>query len=502
MLVLALAALLRFVPIWFGLPYEYSRPDEEVAIGHAVNALGGAYNPEFFHWPSLTFYLFAASFRLTSAVRWFFGLGPPTYVTDLLIARATVATVGTATVGLVYWLTRRIANPATALSAAAFLAVAPLHVRDSHFAMTDVLATFFVVWSLILLLRAMDGRSIGWFAAAGFVGGLAASTKYSAGAVVASMAAAQVILVPPGTGAWRDARRWLPSFAFAVACAGGFLLGTPYAVLDRHRFLTGLSDVFNHLLEGHNGLRDGVGWTAHLTRSLPAAMSWPTFLAGLAGIALMALRKRRAAAVLGAFCLALYVSLGPGHTLFFRYILPLVPFLCVSAAIAVRWTRIPLLTWAVAAPALVTSVWSDALLARPDTRPLAAQWLVEHVKPGESLYQAGSRFADAPLGPLLPQAWPRDMFDAGSGGFLGASLPDWLIIPVSPLGLYTTVPASLRQIASERYDLAHRVRATAPHQRDLGLYDAADAFFLPVTGFTAILRPGPTIVIYRRIGLR
>ncbi len=32
-LILLAGAVLRFVPIWFGLPYPQARPDEEVAIG-------------------------------------------------------------------------------------------------------------------------------------------------------------------------------------------------------------------------------------------------------------------------------------------------------------------------------------------------------------------------------------------------------------------------------------------------------------------------------------
>ena len=57
-----LGAALRFFPIWFGLTYQYSRPDETEAVGHALGMLGGDLNPHFFHWPSLTFYLFAAAF--------------------------------------------------------------------------------------------------------------------------------------------------------------------------------------------------------------------------------------------------------------------------------------------------------------------------------------------------------------------------------------------------------------------------------------------------------
>ncbi|HZP47728.1 MAG TPA: glycosyltransferase family 39 protein [Vicinamibacterales bacterium] len=503
-LVLALAAVLRFVPIWFGLPFEYARPDEEVTIGHAVDVLGGDFNPRFFHWPSLTFYLLAACFRTAIALRHLVGVAPPDYVGDLLIARGVVAAAGTLTVALVYLLTRRIGDGATGGVAALCLAVAPLHVRDSHFAMTDILATCLIVGSMLLLVRALESRAARGFAAAGFVGGLAASTKYSAGAIVVSMAAAQLWLARESPRSWRTWRTWLPSLAFAPACAAGFLLGTPYALLDRHTFFEGFTYDVTHLSEGHNSVQVGIGWTYHLTRSLPAALSWPLLLAGTAGFVLMAVRRRAAAAVLGAFCLAVYAALGSGHTVFFRYILPIVPFLCVAAAFAIRAaTRSPI-ALLIVVPALVTSVWSDTLLARPDTRVLVSQWLAEHVKPSESLYQAGSSLSDAPLGALATQTWPRHAFDGESGRFIGSSdtLPDWLIVPESPLTLYSSVPASLRTVASQQYEIVHRVRATRPDVPDTGVYDLDDAFYLPVTGFHAILRPGPTFIIYRRLARR
>ena len=64
--ILVLGAALRFFPIWFGLEYPYSRPDENEAVGHALAILGGDLNPHFFHWPSLTFYIFAAAFASAS----------------------------------------------------------------------------------------------------------------------------------------------------------------------------------------------------------------------------------------------------------------------------------------------------------------------------------------------------------------------------------------------------------------------------------------------------
>ena len=204
--IVCLGAVLRLFPIWFGLPYLGARPDEETAVVHALAILGGDPNPHFFHWPSLTFYAFAALYGAASGIRRALSLDPALTGADhLLLARGFVALAGTLTIVVLFRIGRRVAGDTTGILAAAFLAVAILHVRDSHFAMTDVLMTLLVTVSLALLLRAVDAAlaeprhagAIRWFAAAGLAGGLAASTKYSAAAVVAAMGAAQLLCLVP-----------------------------------------------------------------------------------------------------------------------------------------------------------------------------------------------------------------------------------------------------------------------------------------------------------------
>ena len=68
-LIVVFGAALRFVPIWFGLPFPHARPDETVALGLANSVRGGDLNPHFFHWPSLTIYIFAALNAAASAIR-------------------------------------------------------------------------------------------------------------------------------------------------------------------------------------------------------------------------------------------------------------------------------------------------------------------------------------------------------------------------------------------------------------------------------------------------
>ncbi len=122
-----------------------------------MGVVQGDWNPHFFHWPSLTIYLFAALFRAVSFVRGVLG-GDPTLTAaeQILIGRVCVALAGTLTVLVVYCVGRRCVDSATGLVAAALLAVTLLHVRDSHFAMTDVLMTLLATASLAVLLRAID----------------------------------------------------------------------------------------------------------------------------------------------------------------------------------------------------------------------------------------------------------------------------------------------------------------------------------------------------------
>jgi dolichyl-phosphate-mannose-protein mannosyltransferase len=519
-----LGAALRFVPIWFGLPLADARPDESIAIGRAAGILDGDPNPHFFHWPSLTFYLFAGCFAAASRLHRAIGLDPALTANEqYLIARAVVACAGTATIVVLFALARRIAGGVTAAVAAFFLAVAPLHVRDSHFAMTDVLMTLLVTAALACLVRASDaaargdprrGGGIGWFAAAGFLCGLATSTKYSAAAMAAAMAAVQADLLLRFRHRPRTWRLWLPLGAFSVAGALGFAAATPYALLDARSFVAGVAFDVTHLAGGH-GVDVGTGWTYHVTRSLPSGVSLPIFVAAILGVVLMARRHARAALAAGAFAAVFYAVFAGGRTVFFRYVLPLTPIICLSAAVAVsavsaslaRRARLSpvvvagLLAVAIGVPALVRSIRLDTLLARTDTRVLAGRWLAARVTPEDSLYDAGGIFAQAYAGGVRAHRWSAETFDAGSSSFRGADgrLPDWLVLPQSPLEMYTAVPSALRRMADERYELVGRVDATR-EPADEGIYDPQDAFFLPIARFGAILRPGPTLLIYRRRG--
>jgi Dolichyl-phosphate-mannose-protein mannosyltransferase len=400
------------------------------------------------------------------------------------------------------------------LLAALLLGVSLLHVRDSHFAMTDVLMTLLSTGSLALLLRALDADTSGgikpnmWFAFSGFVGGLATSTKYSAAALVAGLAAAQLCWLSRfWNSRWRP-QTWIPTVAFVTAFLGGFVAGTPYAILDYRTFTTDFVFDMTHLSGGH-GVDLGRGWVYHLTTSLPYGLGIPVWLAAIAGIIPMARHYPRQAFVVGVFALVFYGSVGSGQTVFFRYVLPLVPVLCLPAAVAIagsatwlaartgfslRWS-LRVLTLVVAGAGLVNCAWFDILLSRTDSRVLAAQWLAPRLGPDDSLYDSGGAYTRLDLSQLRYQQWS---FDSASESFghPGGETPDWLVLYESPL-TYTRTPRPLLELALSRYHLEHTVLATRPEPRS-AVYDLQDAFFMPVSGFDEIRRPGPTVQIYRR----
>lgn len=510
--IVIVGGLLRIVPIWFGLPYLAARPDEETAIGHAVAVLGGELNPHFFHWPSLIFYAFAALFAVSSWIRSLLWLDPAlTAEQHVLLARACVAMAGTLTLVALFRIGRRVGGTTIGLLAALLLAVAILHVRESHFAMTDAVMTLFLTISLGMLLRGLDTSETRWFALAGLAGGLAASTKYSAAAVAAGMGAAQILLLA------RDRSRrsltspaaYLPMVVFAAAFAAGFIAATPFAVLDPHAFISGVQYNFNHLSEGHV-VDLGRGWIYHLIRSLPYGAGPATFIAAIAGIVPFVRHYRQHGIVVLAFAVALYVSIGSGRTVFFRYALPLIPVVCLAGAVAVqhagawlahrvglpRAVSVGLLAALVAMPAGVNSVWFDLLLARADSRVLAADWLIKHAQPEQTLFEAPDPYTELNLGGARLHVWG---FDAATESFAeaGGRTPDWLILHESPLWTYARIPAPLRRLADEKYELAHAVRATKGASRS-AVYDLQDAFFLPLSKFSTVERPGPTVLIYRR----
>lgn len=524
-LVLLIALLVRIWGIGFGLPYANARPDETEVAGPAVGFLSGDLRPPFFQWPTLFPYSVALVYVATHTLsRPFTGYQTLNEFAEsrrqnvapfLYGSRLLSAALGILTVWWVAAICRRIFDDTVAIVAALFLALSFLHARDSHFGVTDVPMTALVVLAVLAILRWRDTGRLAHAATAGVAAGLASSTKYNGLGVVVPFGVAlaqRAFETWPGRSA--ISRTALAAVIFGAALSAAFFATSPYILIDWTRFLEHVSGVQRAFASGH-GMTLGQGWWYYARVVLPAAVGWPIVLAGATGTVILLIGHFRPVAVVLAFPIAYYLFAGRGLTVFARYILPVVPFLCISAAwltvtaVGSGFSRIlsrapflrPVLmasaAIAMVAPTARDAILLDRLLATTDNRVIAARALLDLVPAGSLIYQTGERYGHAPLaieGRRLDAGIAQ--FDAATGQFRPRE-PDWIVVQRSSLILYSAVPAGIEKLIAEQYVLA-KALPTETSETHARVYDQQDAFYLPLEGLVGLTRPGPGFELYKR----
>jgi hypothetical protein len=524
-LLVAFVALGLAVRLWglkFGLPVVYARPDELLLIGVVVGFFRGDPNPHFFEYPTLYLYALAGVYCLFYA-RWmlagwvrdsaaFAASFKVSFVPFFLAARATAAVLGSATVAVVHAIARPLFGARAGLLAALFMAVAFLHVRDSHYATTDVPMVFFVSAAMLAIVRVHCDRRKSDARLAGVLAGCAMGVKYNAVILVLPM------VIVEGLHAWTlrgDLRRTLREThlsTMAVCCALMFLAGSPFLWLDNARALQDLRSLQASTSMGMTPPELlGRGWTYHLPHSLWYGVGWPMLLAALAGMAWMAVRRPAAALVLASFPVAYYIAAGAGYNVFVRYMLPVVPFLCIfagyfvasvssgmSSVLRLRPALVAApLGVAVAALPAINVVRFDHLLTREDSRITAGRWLMDNVPAGASMFISGNRYGHPAMDFLRYRQFG---YDYRGNTFTAdrrptAELPQWLVIQQAEIP-YSHVPDRVEELIAKNYQLTHVIRAYSPEARNF--YDVQDGFYLPFGSFDGVERPGPNVMIYRR----
>ena len=332
-LIMAVAAGLRFWSLGAGIPYAIGVDEPEIMNRALVMMRSGDFNPRFFDYPGLYIYvqMVVACLRFLAGAmtgQWF-SLAEAHPEHFYLWGRAVTASLGTATVALVYLIGMRWGTR-YALVASALMAVMPLHVRESHYVLADVPVTFFVTLTFLLSLRAHEHPTSRRFLWAGVAAGLAAATKYN-GAIA---------LVLPLIAVWmtRETRpsRLIAAPMTVAGAAAAFLVCSPYTLLDLPAFLNGYARLMRSYAAGDPAQNPGVTYLKHLA----IAMWWPGVIAMFGGIVFGIVRTLKGPGrvrwALAVVFPLLYFAIISRQTLVFgRYLLPMVPFLCVLAAAAV-----------------------------------------------------------------------------------------------------------------------------------------------------------------------
>ena len=398
--VLLSAVVLRLWGIRHGIPYAI-QVDEPEIVERAFNMMrSGSLHPHFFDYPGFSLYLqlivSIARFIAGAIGGEWYSLAQASVSSFYLWGRIVIALIGAATALVVYQIGMRW-GARHALLAAGLMAVLPLHVRYSHFVLTDTPLTFFVALTFLLSLIAHERGTLASFAAAGAASGLAAATKYNGGIALLMPVIACWMTHPLAPG------RLKTIGATVAASAGAFLLMAPYTLLDLPAFL----DSFARLTHQYRTATIGESlWTLYFKYLVRHAFGWPAMLLAFGGMGLGFVRLVRGPGhvrwmLAVVFPVVYYTMLTTQKIVFARYLLPLTPSVCLLAAIGVvsgvsllrryeiprapRTALIAGLTIAALLPPALMSVGSDREMARSSTVDQAYAWILQNIPAGASV---------------------------------------------------------------------------------------------------------------------
>lgn len=403
-LVLLTAAALRYWGLRHGIPYGVGVDEPEIVERAFRMMTTGSLNPQFFDYGSLHIYIQLA----VSIVRFIAGaiagewstLAEATSGSFYLWGRFVTATLGVGTVLLVYQIGMRW-GARHALLAAALMAVMPLHVRYSHYVLTDTPLTFFVALTMLLALVAHERPALRAFAWAGAAAGLAAAVKYNGGLAV----------VMPLLACWMtpSARpsRLVCCLAAIAAAAAAFLVAAPYTLLD----LPGFLDRFASLTAEYrtNAPPPEPGPVIYV-KHLRLQFGTPGMLLIAGGLLMGLIRAIRGPNRVGwaialVFPIPYFLIIAEQRIVYARYLLPLVPMLCVLAAAAVisgvsllrryqfpRGVRTALiigLTLALLAPPAISAIGFNRMISQRSTIDEAYEWMEANIPHGSKVVLEG-----------------------------------------------------------------------------------------------------------------
>jgi len=423
--VLVVAFALRLWGIRQGLPYVYDVDEYGHFVPEAVAMFHHGLNPHYFINPPALTYLLHVVFAV------WFGSGAHPSVTRefalhpdrfFLVARVTVALLGTATVWLLYLVGARLFDRAVGLLASAVMAVAFLPVFYGHLALNDVPTLAPLTLSLLGTAGILRRGRLLDYLLAGVGLGLASATKYTAGVMLLPLLAAAVArYLDGGPRGRRDVA--LGVGIALVTALGAYLIFNPFSVIDFHLFRTELERQSNYTEMSKASWIGGPqqGSFVYYLWSFTWGVGWIPALAALGGAVTVWRKQRPVGWVLVPVAVLYLLFLSLQGRYFGRWLLPIFPIVCLLAAsfalevagwasgrtprprgAAAAFTALAVI--ALTAQGLVYSIHSGLVLSRADTRNLARAWVVGNIP-------AGARIV---VEPVVPNAWLNDTGGSGA----------------------------------------------------------------------------------------
>ena len=391
LITVVLAVVVRLWGIDYGLPqFSCEGGNETYVISHANDMLKNMdFNPHNFIYPTLYTYMLVLLFWCCNAVRHVMDLGLCSYADLFLMGRVVTALFGGLSVLLVYLIGSRFYDKKIGLVGSIFLALAYLHIRDSHFATPDVPVAFFILLSLLFIHKIMLYGRTKDYAIAGLISGLAAAVKYPALALAAPIMAAHILRDDLRAGALKQKITDVKLYLCCLFILAGFFAGCPFCLFDSFTFLKDAGwQALSIGAIGHKApalfLRSG--WVVY-PQIFAYGVGFVSTTLSIIGICALLYKHEKKDLFLLSFPVSYFIIIGRLNLPLPRYSMSLLPFLALFAAFGVYVAadkmksvrlRNAVLAVLIAAVSLECALKLTAyfkLLSETDTRIQVVEWV-------------------------------------------------------------------------------------------------------------------------------
>src|SRR5258708_767493 len=396
-ILLLIAAFLRF----YNLNWDqgnFFHPDERnianaVAKIHFFDQL----NPGFFAYGGFSIYLYRAAGDLMVFIT-----HNPIWVMDFghinVIGRFFSALFSTLTIIPVYFLAKKIKDKHTAILSCALYTFTVSSIQMAHFGVTESLFTLTGVTICLASINIILHPRLRQYLLTGVLLGTAAATKTTEILFGIFLATAHIagLLQHRRTHLFRK-QLWLV-LCIIIAFAT-FTFFSPYTFLSWNKFLESM--------HYESGVATGslpVVYTYQFNHTIPYLFQIQNFFWQMGPAALFALigfgflfwymvkTRNLKLAVFFSFPIVYFLYVGSWHTKFIRYMVPLLPFLIISASYLLvllqeTWERVG--RTITASVVIITILWGFAffhIYTQEQTRVTASRWIYTHIPPGSKIY--------------------------------------------------------------------------------------------------------------------
>lgn len=388
-----MGGFLRFYNLNWDSGLSFHPDERNIASAVTKISLFNQLNPGFFAYGGFTIYLYRAVGEILSFITkdssWITHWGKIN-----LIGRFISAFISTLTIPLVYFAGKRFFLKKIGVIACILVAFSPSLIQTAHFAVTESLLTFFIIFILLSSLK-LKQSSLKNYIKSGFLLGISIAAKTTALSFSVIPVAACILWTKKKTF-------WKRSLLFLV------LLGTAILVFTIFSSYTFLDwEKFTESMKYESGVATGrlpVPYTLQFTNTFPYLFQLKNLLWQFGSAAILGIlgiiwlifvlrdKKEKKMIVFLVFPVIYFLYVGNWHTKFIRYMVPLLPLIGISAAyflskiqnLSIKLGR--LLTFIIIFSSIVWGLAFFSIYLRPQTRIVASEWIYRNILSGSKIY--------------------------------------------------------------------------------------------------------------------